>query len=160
MSRLYYPPGAKAAQHAATLAAASGVRTATSDAAMATMAPPPASSASEFTEKIVKMVPSELVTAYTAAVGVISDVAGEDTRLAAYGVTFLVCFLAVPLYLYNEAEPGMPKWTHIIISTLAFPLWAYLVSGNMIMPEYYNGSLALLGTILFSVITGAIPVKK
>lgn len=175
MSRLYYPPEAKT-QKAQTAQALSPD---TLKTAMASKGPAPAapatsvsatpvsatpdaarSGANEFTQKIVKMVPSELVTAYTAGVAVISDVASEKARMIAYGITFLVCFVLTPIYLNQQAEPGMPKWTHIIISTLAFPVWAYLVSGNVIVPQYYDGSIALLATILFSVVSGAIPIRK
>ena len=152
-SRLYYPPETSTPTTMAT------AQTTTRVGGMPE-GQPPSGAASEFTQKMVKMVPAELVTAYTAAVAVISDVAGDKTRMIAYGITFLVCLIATPIYLNNEAEPGKPKWTHIIISTLAFPVWAYLVSGNQVMPQYYNGSLALLATILFSVVTGAIPLKR
>jgi len=163
MSRLYYPPGAKSA---ATPATKSLSPEALTTAVAGTAVPPPPApdaaraNANEFTQKIVKMVPSELVTAYTAGIAVISDVANEETRMIAYAVTFLVCLVLTPIYLNQQAEPGMPKWTHIIISTLAFPVWAYLVSGNVIVPQYYDGSIALLATILFSVVTGAIPIRK
>jgi hypothetical protein len=163
MSRLYYPPDAKP-QPVQTVQSLSpdALKTAVAGNAEATPATPDAAraDANEFTQKIVKMVPSELVTAYTAGIAVISDVANEETRMIAYGVTFLVCLVLTPIYLNQQAEPGMPKWTHIVISTLAFPVWAYLVSGNVIVPQYYDGSIALLATILFSVVTGAIPIRK
>ncbi|WP_417449767.1 hypothetical protein [Kordiimonas sp.] len=154
-SRLYYPPETATPATLATTQA-----TARAPGTPAAAAPAASGAASEFTQKMVKMVPAELVTAYTAAVAVISDVASDKARMIAYAITFVVCLVLTPVYLNNEAEPGRPKWTHIIISTLAFPVWAYLVSGNQIMPAYYNGSIALLATILFSVVTGAIPLKK
>ena len=168
MSRLYYPPENRTPTAApGTPAPAAATAAGASDPAnfMQTMSGSPDSSAAstdagEFTQKIVKMVPTELVTAYTAAVGVISDVANEETRMIAYAVTFLVCLILTPIYLNQQAEAGKPKVVHIVLSTLAFPVWAYLVSGNQIIPEYYDGSLALLATILFSVVTGAIPLKK
>jgi hypothetical protein len=52
------------------------------------------------------------------------------------------------------------KQNQIIVGTLAFPVWAYLVSGSQVIPSYYDASLGTMIAIVFSLISALIPMNK
>lgn len=139
MSRLYYPPA-----RMGTLASGDDSGVDIGDAA----------------KKIGKIIPTELVTAYAALVSASMSIRFEQLRLPLFGVCFLVCLFLTPYYLNKAADPGKPKRNHIIVSTFAFPIWAYLVSGNQVVPQWYDASVATVIAILFSLVTSLIPLNK
>jgi hypothetical protein len=140
-SRLYYPPKDKA-----TLA--SGEETA-------------ASAAGEAAKKIAKLIPTELVTAYGALVGASLAIRWANLRLPGVAICFVICWVLTPVYLNLVADKdGKPKRNQIIVGTLAFPIWAYLVSGNQVMPDYYDAAMATIIATIFSLISGIIPMNK
>ena len=147
MSRLYYPPEVRAAASDAGVRSAAG-----SDQA--------GGSGSEWPQKIAKLIPTELVTAYGALSGAILVVEMEAWRPPLYLVSFVLCMILTPIYLRKADPNNLPKRNHLIVSTIAFPVWAYLVSGNAVVPEHYDAGLATFIAIVFSLITGAIPMNK
>ncbi|GAB2178262.1 hypothetical protein [Dongia sp. agr-C8] len=139
MSRLYYPPEARG-----KLATGGGGQ---------------GFDAGEAGKKIAKLIPAELITGYTGLIGVALNIRVEWQPYA-YAAFFLLCWVLTPFYLNQMAEPGKPKRNHLIVSTLAFPVWAYLVSGHQVIPDYFDAGLATAVAIVFSLITGLIPMNK
>jgi hypothetical protein len=60
----------------------------------------------------------------------------------------------------NEAadQDDKPKRRQIVIGTIAFPVWAYLVSGSQVIPQYYDAALGVLIATVFSLVSVAIPI--
>lgn len=149
MSRLYYEPTVRAAAAAVTRAVPER-----QDEGRSTDA------GSEWPQKIAKLIPAELITAYGALSGAILTVESVNLRQPLYIGAFLLCMVLTPVYLRKADANDLPKRNHLIVSTLAFPVWAYLVSGKAVIPEYYDAGLATLTAIVFSLITAAVPMHK
>jgi hypothetical protein len=115
--------------------------------------------AGEAGKKIAKLIPAEVITGYTGLLGVALNIRPEWQPYA-YGAIFLVCWVLTPFYLNQVADPGKPKRNHLFVSSLAFPVWAYLVSGHQVIPDYFDAGAATALTIVFSLITGLIPMNK
>ena len=139
MSRLYYPP-----IKLGELAGGEGAGLDTGDAA----------------KKIGKLIPTELITAYAALVAAALSIQLIGVRLPIFWGCFVLCLVLTPLYLNKVADPGKPKRNQLIISTIAFPIWAYLVSGNQVIPQWYDAGLATVIAIAFSLVSGLVPMNK
>jgi hypothetical protein len=139
MSRLYYPPTA-----AAKLARGGGGGFDPGDAA----------------KKIGKIIPTELVTAYGALVSASMAIQIQAARLPIFWICFAICWVLTPVYMYVAADAGKPMRNHIIVSTLAFPIWAYLVSGHQVIPQWYDAGIATVLTLLFSLLSAVVPMNK
>jgi hypothetical protein len=146
MSRLYYEPAVRAAATRAVTEAKDEKST--------------GGTASEWPQKIAKLIPAELITAYGALGGAILTVERTILRQPLYIAAFLLCMVLTPIYLRKADANDLPKRNHLIVSTFAFPVWAYLVSGKVVIPEYYDAGLATVTAIVFSLITAAIPMNK
>ena len=139
MSRLYYPP------------------------------PPPAGLAAgqsapldikDLAKKIALIIPTELVTGYTALVNFSMNVRWVWLRPWCFLVSFLLCLVLTPYYLSKIADAGRPKRNHLIISTIAFAVWAYFVSGQQVIPQFYDTGIASMLLVIFSLLTSAVPLTK
>jgi hypothetical protein len=111
-------------------------------------------------KKIVKNIPTELVTAYGALISAAMSLKWQSAHLPAAVICLVVCWILTPIYLYKVADEGKPKRNQIIVGTLAFPLWAYLVSGKQVIPDYYDLPLATIITVLFSAAVAVIPMNR
>jgi hypothetical protein len=113
----------------------------------------------EAAKKIGKLIPTELVTAYGALVGASLALHWPNLRLPATVACFVICWVLTPIYL-NEAadQDDKPKRRQIVIGTIAFPVWAYLVSGSQVIPQYYDAALGVLIATVFSLVSVAIPI--
>jgi hypothetical protein len=116
--------------------------------------------ASEYFEKVAKLVPSEVIAAYIAVMGLIPAMHDEHKRPFWVWTTFLVCLVITPIYLNLLASAGKPKWVHILLSMLAFVVWAFAISGKALIGDSFEPIAASIVLILFSLISGAIPLKQ
>ncbi len=149
MSRLYY-----AQPRAAAMAAASA-----KDAAGSAAAPSPTQTfnINDTAAKVAKLVPAELITGYTALLGFAANAGSAQFWCSV--AAFAVCLILTPIYLNTMADPNKPKAMHLIVSTVAFVVWAYFISGQQILgPHWYNPPIASMILLIFSLITAVIPV--
>ena len=58
-----------------------------------------------------------------------------------------------------QAEKKKPKKTHIFVSAIAFIVWAYIVSGQMLGPGIHDPAIASILLVLFSLVRGKIPLS-
>ena len=82
-----------------------------------------------YLERVAKYVPAEIVAAYVVIIGFAASVP-TSTQLAAMVVAFAVCLIATPLYLWRMGKGAKVKSVHLIVSTIAFVIWAYAVGGS------------------------------
>lgn len=112
------------------------------------------------TKKIAKLIPVELVTAYAALVSASMTIRWTNIRQPAVWICFLICWALTPVHLNNVADPGKPKRNQIIAGTMAFPIWAYLISGSQVIPDFYDAGLATIIALVFSLATTPIPMNR
>lgn len=139
MSRLYYPKPA----NQANLTAGNGQNP-----------------AKNYLEKIAKLVPSEAIALWLGLTGLAPAVAAQlpIRKGWLYCGSFILCLILTPLYLSAMADKGKPKAVHLILSTLAFPFWAYSVSGVTVVPHLYSPALAAMLILIFTAVSGLIPL--
>ena len=116
--------------------------------------------AGDATVKIAKNIPTELVTAYGALVSAAMTLKWPEARLPAAAICLIACWILTPFYLNYVADKGKPKRNQIIVGTAAFPLWAYLVSGKQVIPEYYDLSLATIVVVIFCAVVAIVPMNR
>lgn len=137
MSRLYYDKPA----NAASLAGGS-----------------PPNPAKDYLEKVAKLIPSEVLAVYLGLIGWVPAVRFAVSKTWLYAGVFLLCLVLTPLYLSAMADKNKPKRIHLIVSTIAFPIWAYSVSGGSVIPRAYDPAVAGMLTLIFTAISGLIPL--
>jgi hypothetical protein len=108
--------------------------------------------------RVAKYIPGEIVALYIGAAGILKTVGKEDARLVppVYWGIFLICLVLTPIYLSRTALKGQPKRIHLIVSTVAFVVWAYALGGLPDLMSWYRSWLGSLGLLAFSAISGAI----
>jgi hypothetical protein len=135
MSRLYYP------QPSTTGRLASG-----------------RSGYSDFAEKVTKLIPSEIISGYLLLTGFVPLIRNLSLHFWFYTGIFLLCLILTPMYLNYLAESGKPKRIHLVVSSLAFIVWAYAVSGSAVIPNYHDAAIASIILVAFTLATGFIPL--
>jgi hypothetical protein len=113
-----------------------------------------------FLEKVAKLVPSEVIAGYITLVGFISASRNASIKVPLYGIAFILCLMLTPIYLNSQAEPNKPKRTHLVLSTLAFIIWAYATSGQQIIPSIYDPAVGSCALVAFSLVSGVIPLRS
>jgi hypothetical protein len=117
----------------------------------------------EYAERIMKYIPGEVLSGYVAINGILASVTGDqdDLRRWAYILTFLLCATVTPVYFWLLAKPGQPKRRQMVMSTLAFIVWAYNLGGVFkdIYPAYVPVQIHIpwIGSILiiaFTLVSG------
>jgi hypothetical protein len=111
-------------------------------------------------KKVALIIPTELVTGYTALINFSMNVRWLRLRPWFYLGSFLLCLALTPYYLNKMADPGKPKRNHLIVSTVAFAVWAYFVSGQQVVPNFYDTGIASMLLVVFSLLTAFIPLNS
>jgi hypothetical protein len=145
MSRLYYKP--------------KNPTTVPAGATTANMPAPTPSRSKEYLEKVAKIIPAEIIAGYLALIGFVNGIKNEDLHQDFYYGSFFLCLLLTPIYLYFQADKSKPKAIHIILSTISFIVWAYSISGEKVVPDFFDSAIASMVLVVYSLITGTIPLK-
>jgi hypothetical protein len=122
--------------------------------------PPPSTPGGDAVKKIVQLIPTEIITGYAGLVSAAVSLKWLNMRGPALCVIFALCWILTPLYLNSVADADKPKRNQLIVGTLAFPVWVYIVSGNQVVPGIYDPSAAAIVAVVFSMITSFIPMNK
>ena len=113
-----------------------------------------------YLEKVAKLIPSEIIAGYLAMVGFVPLVQQKDAQPMIYWIVFFICLILVPIYLNSQADKNKPRLVHLILSTCAFVVWAYVITGNTLIPDYYDAAIASIILIAFSLASAVIPLSK
>jgi hypothetical protein len=111
-------------------------------------------------EKIVKLIPAEVVAGYSLLIYFALHVTREWMHIWLFAVAFSAGLIATPIYLYRKADHQKPYRTQILLSTIAFIPWAYLTTGKEIIPQYYDIAVAGFLVALVTLFNGCIPIRK
>lgn len=107
--------------------------------------------ANDYKDRLVKLIPSEIITAYVTLKGLITgpDVPGNKTLLL--WIVFGILVVMNPLYLFYITK--VKKAGQIIFSSFAFILWVMVIGGTFTsvlgFPSEYIGSILLVIYTLF-----------
>jgi len=112
----------------------------------------------EYLDKVSRLVPAEILAAYMAIIGLIPAIHNELLETISFILAFVGGIVGTPFYMSFMADENRPKRIHIIVSTAAFILWAYIVSGHLI-PNYYNPAFGSILLIIFTAGSGKIPLN-
>lgn len=100
-----------------------------------------------YSDRFVKLVPTESIAAYPSLVGLLSTAPAGGT-IAAW-VLFVLLLILTPLYLAKRTTKKGDKLPvgQLMLSSFAFVVWAYTVGGPFATLDWYHpfwGSLAML----------------
>ena len=118
------------------------------------------SSTMRYLEKVSKLVPSEIIAGYMTLVGFVPLVKVSRLQPWLYLGILTLCVVLTPSYLNLQAEKNKPKRNHLILSTIAFLIWAYVISGPTIIPQFYDQAAASIVLIAFSLASGVVPLNR
>lgn len=107
----------------------------------------------EFKDKLLKIIPSEIVAAYLAIQGLL---AGQG-KIA---ITIVICVLFLITFLYLDKIEGVKDSMHKIFSSISFLVWVYAVAPESILGKLYNASLASIILILWTLVIPLIVANK
>lgn len=99
-----------------------------------------------FSEKLVKLIPAEIIGAYTAIAGIVPS---GQMKTVLTG-TVIILLALVPAYLWKVSN--VRNISQIIISCIAFLVWAYSLGGPFTAWGIYQGYLGSIILILFTLI--------
>ena len=155
MSRLYYEPQAKEQDKQ------DATRGAVTLASVVLPGPPEPPEPPD-----TKLIPVEIIAGYSTLISFAVLVPKElalmhvHLRPACFVASFVASLILTPVYLSSMADAGKPKIMHLVVSTLAFPFWAYLTSGAAIFEQAYIPSLAGFAVALFTMATAWVPLDR
>ena len=108
-------------------------------------------SESTYVEKLVKLIPGEIIAAYLAILGIVQP--HLDYRFPVLIISIIVLLLLIPYYL--RAHNRVTSWRNILITMVSFLVWVVNLGGPF---EDIPGFESWLGSILIILWTLAAPV--
>jgi len=122
----------------------------------------------DYTTRMVKYIPAEVVAFYLAADKLFIKGA-EATNIAETFVAkhlydfsiavFVIALIGTPIYLRQQATDDEPWMVQAVVSTLAFVIWAYAVQGQMFVP-LYSSAIAAFMVLVFTFASGFVKPGK
>jgi hypothetical protein len=117
-----------------------------------------------YLERMVKYVPAEII-AGSILINSILDQAmksgGPNASMAGFPVStiavgaLLLGLVLTPLFCWYVREEGDAWVTNAIVSTIAFPFWAYL-TGAVAFANHHDGNLAVILVLTFTAVSGLV----
>lgn len=112
---------------------------------------PAAPSVNDYKERLVKLIPTEIITAYVTIKGLISGSTVQGNKQLLIWIVFGVLLVINPLYLFYVTQVKKPG--QIVFSSIAFVLWVMVIGGtfgNILgFPPEFLGSILLVIYTLF-----------
>ena len=112
-----------------------------------------AAKADPYTTRLMKYVPSEVITAYVTVEAAIKS--AKATNLSLYWAVFLVLLVATPLYLWRVTK--VTKGKQLAISTVAFAVWVFALGGPFARLDWYN---PIYGAVVLPLYTTLIAIVE
>ena len=117
-----------------------------------------------YLERMIKYVPAEII-AFSMLINAILEQAmktgGESAAMAgvpvpviATGALVVACMLT-PLFCWYVREDGDAWILNALVSTVAFPFWAYLM-GAVAFAKFHDGNLAVILILTFTAVSGLV----
>lgn len=117
-----------------------------------------------YLERMIKYIPGEVL-GFSMLINAILDQAmksgGPDAAMAGLPITtiaagaLLVGCILTPLLCWYVREDGDAWITNAVVSTIAFPFWAYLM-GAVVFVNVHDGNLAVILVLTFTAVSGLV----
>lgn len=121
----------------------------------------------DFKDRLVKLIPTEIVTAYITIQGLITGAGGAAAGTPTSGsdnttgnaqtllwIVFIVLTILTPIYLYFISK--VRKWLQILFNTVAFIIWVIVIGGPI--EEILGFPAEFIGSIILVIYTLLIPL--
>jgi hypothetical protein len=113
----------------------------------------------EYLEKVAKLIPAEIVAAYTTVNGFVEAIKPPEWHWVLYIVVFILGVIGTFVYMRWQADKTKPHLPHVIVSTVAFVVWAYATAGeHLLSAPYYQAPIASIVLVIFTLVSGKIPL--
>jgi hypothetical protein len=118
----------------------------------------------DYLTRMVKYVPAEVIGGSMLVNSILAQamVAGSDNAaMAGFSVTsiavwaLLVGLILTPLFCWYVREEGDAWLINAIVSTVAFPFWAYLM-GAVAFAKFHDGNLAVILILTVTAVSGLV----
>lgn len=107
----------------------------------------------DYKDRLVKLIPSEIITAYVTLKGLINGAGEQGNRQLLLWIVFGILVVLNPLYLFYVTQ--VKKAGQIAFSSIAFVLWVMVIGGTFTTILGYSAEY--LGSILLVIYTLFIP---
>jgi len=117
-----------------------------------------------YLERMVKYVPAEIVAGSMLVNSILDQAmksAGQNATMAGLPVTtiadgaLILGLLLTPLFCCYVREDGDAWIVNALVSTIAFPFWAYLM-GAVAFANHHDGNLAAILVLIFTAVSGLV----
>jgi hypothetical protein len=117
-----------------------------------------------YLERVAKYVPSEVLAFFIVINAILNQVVqagGKSALMAGISVmvvaqaALVVSTVLVPLFVWYVREKGDAWVVNAVVSTLAFPFWAYALGATAFV-EHWDGNLAAIMLATFTVVSGLV----
>jgi hypothetical protein len=123
-----------------------------------------------YLERVSKYIPGEVLAFFIVINAILNQVVqagGKSALMAGIPVmvvaqaAFFACLALVPLFVWYVREKGDAWVINAVVSTVAFPFWAYAL-GATAFSDHWDGNLAAITLATFTVTSGLIspPMNK
>jgi hypothetical protein len=108
----------------------------------------------DYLERLIKMIPGEVVGLYLIGSGFIPE--GQGVALLVWSIICLIGVVTVRVYGTTDAEKNLPpQWGAVLISSVAFVIWLYSLGGVF---KLYGLHVAYVGSLLVLAWTFFVPI--
>ena len=118
----------------------------------------------DYLDKVARLIPSEIIAGYLTMIGFVGAVKDIQAQNIIIWIVFGIGLILTPIYLNKVAEAGKPKRNHLVLSTFAFLVWAYVTTGKQLLetisPDLFDQAIASIILVAFSLISAVIPLNK
>jgi hypothetical protein len=118
----------------------------------------------DYLTKVSRLIPSEILAGYLTMIGFVSSIKNQEVQNVVAWIVFAAGLVLTPIYLNKVADANRPKRNHLILSTIAFIIWAYVTTGKQLLetisPDIFDQSIASIALVLFTLISAVIPLDK
>jgi hypothetical protein len=122
--------------------------------APAAPSPAPATPLQGYWERLVKLIPAEIVGMYLIGVGVIPK--GENVSLTVWAVICLALVVIVRAYGTGDTAVKLPpEWGTVFVSSVSFVIWVYNMPGPF---QVYGIAVPYIGSLAVLVWTFVVPI--
>ena len=124
----------------------------------------PAPAGDGYLDRVAKYIPGEVLFFFIVINAILNQVvqtSGKGALMAGIPVmvvaqaVFFICLLMVPLFVWYVREKGDAWVVNAVVSTIAFPFWAYAL-GATAFSAHWDGNLAAITLATFTVVSGLI----
>lgn len=102
-----------------------------------------------YLDKLLKLIPSEIVAGYIAIYSIAQDHTNEETIILVSSIALLILIPFILRFLQN-----VTKWGQIVFSMIAFVIWVYSLGGPF---EAYGIHDPVIGSVIIIFYTFLIP---